>query len=187
MPQLIQLVYYSRAWRPVKLAELAGIFEKAQANNRERGIGGKLCFDGGHFMQVLEGDRATVSATYQRISLDGRHTDLTLMAVTEMEARTFPDWTTTYCGVSEASKNVLKEHGLETLTPATMTASAAVELLRALPTMASLTKKRPPAPAEPRMPAKLASPRIRLAPTTVKWSTPLDLRPEVNGGRFPPR
>jgi len=133
---MIQLVYGSRASRPVRFAELCKLLALAQRKNAARGVTGKLCFDGKCFVQVLEGDRDDVNAVYHHIARDPRHQELQILSVCEVEVRSFAEWHMAYCGVSEASKAVLERLGIPSLDPLELSAEAALAVLTDLPSLA---------------------------------------------------
>ena len=62
------------------------------AHFRARGITGLLCHSGNVFMQVLEGGRSAVNATYARILRDSRHGDVELLLYEEISERRFAGW-----------------------------------------------------------------------------------------------
>lgn len=94
---LVQIVYHSRnrlnsSPDRSQLDLLRSVLSASQCNNARDGITGFLLFDRSWFFQILEGERAQVLATYDRIQKDPRHADVTLMALREMRARSFPGW-----------------------------------------------------------------------------------------------
>jgi len=74
------------------LRELKGILAAGLANNPRQNLTGTLIFDGRYFIQVLEGRRDTVYATFRRISADPRHRNVLLAGFYEAEERLFRDW-----------------------------------------------------------------------------------------------
>ncbi len=89
---LVRLLYASRAVPAVDHEELLAILKKSKANNPKIGITGVLCFSEGTFMQALEGGRSAVSALYNRIANDARHTDVVLLSYEEIAERRFAGW-----------------------------------------------------------------------------------------------
>ena len=70
---MFSIIYASSAdhqWSTLELLQLLG---KARQNNTALGVSGLLLYKGGNFMQVLEGEQATVLALYERIGHDPRH------------------------------------------------------------------------------------------------------------------
>lgn len=72
--------------------QLAAILASAVRHNTSNGITGMLLYSGGNFLQVLEGARDAVQATYQRICLDPRHHNATLLLEQQVPQRHFADW-----------------------------------------------------------------------------------------------
>ncbi|KAA2234608.1 BLUF domain-containing protein [Salinarimonas soli] len=93
---LVQLVYYSRNLLADddkgQLKLLREILSIARQKNVERDVTGYLIFDKHWFIQILEGDRAHVRATYERIARDPRHTQVTLLDTKPVRQRTFSQW-----------------------------------------------------------------------------------------------
>ena len=87
-----QLIYLSKASRQLSMKEALSIVDGAAAKNEEAGITGLLCFGGGYFMQVLEGEHAAVNDTFLRIIGDSRHREVRLVDFSLVRARTFGDW-----------------------------------------------------------------------------------------------
>jgi hypothetical protein len=68
-----QLVYVSQATRKMSPADLAAIQDTAKNNNAPLDVTGSLFYNGGWFLQVLEGPVSTLDELYQKIELDPRH------------------------------------------------------------------------------------------------------------------
>jgi hypothetical protein len=99
---IYRLVYYSRVSPGVAghgfAATVDDILSRSRANNRRDGITGALLFNAGCFAQVLEGPLGTVEAAFERIQQDERHGDVSLLAMEEVAARSFPDWSMGFVG-----------------------------------------------------------------------------------------
>lgn len=65
-----QVLYHSQALFPFSDAELQALLDESRAFNAAHGITGLLLYSAGRFVQVLEGDHATVRALYARIQQD---------------------------------------------------------------------------------------------------------------------
>ncbi len=90
---LIQLTYASRPFG-FDGPSLAGILIDARRCNVRDGITGALICRDDLFLQMLEGPKAAVEATYKRIARDDRHIDvrpLTRRSIND-DARLFPGW-----------------------------------------------------------------------------------------------
>ena len=99
---LFRLVYHSRNLiagdRGAFLDEVHQILAASRRNNQRAGITGALMFNRGCFAQVLEGPRAAVEATFERIQLDERHAGVMLMDIAEIARRGFPTWSMAFVG-----------------------------------------------------------------------------------------
>lgn len=92
----LRLVYYSRnrigGGRGAVADQMADILSASIANNRMRGITGAMMVDDRWFVQVLEGRTEPVTAAYQRIAADPRHSDIVLADQQITDERRFPYW-----------------------------------------------------------------------------------------------
>ncbi|MGX7705993.1 BLUF domain-containing protein [Methylobacterium sp. Gmos1] len=104
MSDLYRLVYASKNLLQGPDHEITAavrqILAASQANNRAIGVTGALMFNGGAFAQVLEGPRAGVEETFERIQRDERHGDVTVLQCGPAETRGFPDWSMAFVGQS---------------------------------------------------------------------------------------
>jgi hypothetical protein len=132
--QLVQIVYHSRnrlapaSGRP-QLDMLRAILASSRRNNAETGLTGFLLFDRTWFFQVVEGERRAVLATYERIGKDPRHADVTLLALRDIPARTFPSWSMGAAMLNLDQREIYLRHGISgALDPTQVTASTVVAL-----------------------------------------------------------
>jgi len=99
------IVYTSRA-ADAAITDMYGEAEQILAHARERNprdnLGGALLITDDRFVQALEGDKAAVEATFDRISLDPRHTDIELLHAEVTPRRRFADWSMAFVGDSPA-------------------------------------------------------------------------------------
>lgn len=72
--------------------EIRAILATARARNKASNVTGALLFTALGFAQVLEGARDVVEPLFERIGIDPRHTDVTVLSFTPTERRSFPDW-----------------------------------------------------------------------------------------------
>ena len=111
-----QLVYYSRNTVPggdrQMLTNLREIVSVSQRNNSRDGVTGFLIFDKTWFLQILEGERAKVTETYNRIARDSRHSSATIMNVQDVANRSFPNWTMGGALRSPEVQEVYLSHGI---------------------------------------------------------------------------
>ncbi|MGJ9416559.1 BLUF domain-containing protein [Massilia sp. CMS3.1] len=87
-----QLVYISQAVRKMSAEDLQAIHAKARANNELIDVTGSLFYNGGWFLQVLEGPAATLSKLYDKIDLDPRHKNSRVLYNEPATFRTFSRW-----------------------------------------------------------------------------------------------
>ena len=93
MPQSVyQLVYISRATRPLDDAELGRLAIDAKRFNDGHAITGLLLHDGGRFIQALEGRRVNVETVMERIARDRRHDSIAYVEQRPVSARQFGSW-----------------------------------------------------------------------------------------------
>lgn len=106
---IYSLVYSSSArLNPDSSADLAMIDEilaKARQCNAKVDVTGALLFTEGRFVQVLEGDRNDVRATYDRIEADPRHANVEILSSQFSDRRRFKQWSMAFVGDNEALRN----------------------------------------------------------------------------------
>lgn len=105
-----RLIYSSVSSTPMQRDELDDLLEAAQGHNEVEGITGALVYVDGHFLQVLEGERATVEDLMRRIAKDLRHETVAVLQAGEVPAAAFPDWHMAY--VSATAEQVSQWAGL---------------------------------------------------------------------------
>lgn len=88
-----RLIYRSSA-NPQTLDEdgLARLAESSAENNAARNISGLLLVTGTRFLQVLEGPVRAVNQLYNRIVVDERHQQVTLLSYEPLGPAYFSDW-----------------------------------------------------------------------------------------------
>lgn len=82
---------------------------QAAESNRIAGITGVLLYDGGNFLQILEGEPATVDALFARICQDTRHHHVKLIERVGIEQRNFADWSMAARRLAEGNWNNLND------------------------------------------------------------------------------
>lgn len=98
---LIRLIYLSQAVGPQTAALTDSILRTAQAWNAANGITGVLCEGQGVYLQVLEGERGTVTRLYARIHADARHAGLELLHCETITERRYGEWSMAHVGLSD--------------------------------------------------------------------------------------
>ena len=74
------LLYASTARPGLTTGDIEDIVATAQRVNAELEVTGFLAFDGEGFAQILEGERETIRALYDRIQRDPRHSGCVLLS-----------------------------------------------------------------------------------------------------------
>lgn len=100
LDELITLVYTSVATRPMSEQDLLDILQVSRRNNVGDDITGLLLYHHGSFMQVLEGPRANVEHTYQRIARDKRHHYIATILKQPIQKRCFGAWKMSFVNLS---------------------------------------------------------------------------------------
>jgi hypothetical protein len=74
------------------MEELTSIQKIARTNNEPMDVTGSLFYNGGWFLQVLEGPLATLDKLYHKIEKDTRHKNSRILYNEPASFRTFPRW-----------------------------------------------------------------------------------------------
>ena len=98
---IYRVVYVSSEAGLFDKAALLDLLNKARENNHKLGVTGMLLYKDGDFIQLLEGERATVQALYRTIAGDPRHTGATLILEEETPERIFSDWSMGFRDLSD--------------------------------------------------------------------------------------
>jgi hypothetical protein len=89
---LEQLIYSSTAVTELSEVELSRLLLGARRRNGALGVTGMLLYDMGSFLQVLEGEPASLEALFTRIGADPRHMRILTLLRRPIERREFGDW-----------------------------------------------------------------------------------------------
>ncbi len=136
---LVRLLYVSRAADTLTPAMIDAIIAQSRKNNPEAGITGLLCHSGNVFMQVLEGGRAAVNATFTRIVRDTRHSEVQLLLYEEIAERRFAGWTMGRANLEKINISVLLKYSEKpVLDPYAVSGKASMALLDELMATASI-------------------------------------------------
>jgi hypothetical protein len=88
---LTQLVYASRPFG-FDAAMLNGILSEARRLNPPNDVTGALICRADLYLQLLEGPKDAVKATFARIARDDRHLEVQRLVSRPIAQRLFPDW-----------------------------------------------------------------------------------------------
>lgn len=97
---LTRLIYVSTITDKFSSSSLEDILRIGRVNNTKNGITGMLCFKEKYFIQCLEGSRKAINHTYNKILQDERHSNIVLLAYSQIDAREFNDWCMGYIPTS---------------------------------------------------------------------------------------
>ena len=131
---LFRLVYFSRsrlpAIVPARIEAVSNILAISVAHNRAADISGGLIFDSNWFVQVLEGDRETVSATMERINRDPRHCGIVIAEARPIAHREFGIWWMAAAAWREETSSIFASYcGNPYLSPRALPGGTLVDLV----------------------------------------------------------
>ena len=86
------VIYTSSAAPGFTVADLHDVLAVSRRNNAHWHLSGVLLFEGGTFLQVVEGPAWPLHKALDRIEADPRHTGMDILSDAETERRYFPDW-----------------------------------------------------------------------------------------------
>ncbi len=89
---MASLTYRSEAARTHSRSELQSLVSAARGRNRSVGITGILLYDGGRFLQTLEGPPEAVESVWSSIRRDQRHGGIEVLSQHLVPARLFSGW-----------------------------------------------------------------------------------------------
>ena len=105
---MYQVVYVSLATKEYGRDELERILAVSRRNNSADGVTGMLCYHGGTFFQMLEGERDKVEAVMKRVAADRRHHGVMVLLEQEVESRDLPDWSMAFNQVAGRQAEALE-------------------------------------------------------------------------------
>lgn len=89
---LNQLVYLSQSTRKMSAEDLTAIQRIAKTNNETMDVTGSLFYNGGWFLQVLEGPAPILIKLFNKIEKDPRHKHSRVLYNEPAKFRTFTRW-----------------------------------------------------------------------------------------------
>lgn len=107
------IVYLSEAITPFSESALRELTETSSANNEKLGVHGYLCYQGGRFLQYLEGSEEALDSLIEKIEKDPRHRFLYCMDQRELTNPRFSGWSMRHINNSELAY-LNMEHHVET-------------------------------------------------------------------------
>jgi hypothetical protein len=111
---IVRLTYFSRnhidrSGGPIH-DRIRDILIESVTNNRRDDITGALIHDDKWFAQALEGPETMVSATFERILRDPRHSDVRLIKMQPVPARRFAAWWMVSVGRGDDNADLFRHH-----------------------------------------------------------------------------
>ena len=98
---IFQLIYTCALAENITHDDLEKIAQTSRQRNLKHGITGILLCQDGSVLQVLEGDKTTVTALYEKITSDKRVTKPLLLIQRMTTEREFPKWSMGYKNADE--------------------------------------------------------------------------------------
>lgn len=92
------ILYTSYASEQCSSEDINSILEASRRNNPSNSVTGLLIYKKPGFLQYLEGPEQAVTALYEKIKNDRRHSSIQTVQDGEIDARVFPDWEMGFAG-----------------------------------------------------------------------------------------
>jgi len=89
---ICQLIYVSQEREQFSYAELRELQGVAIRQNRKLDLTGILLYNGGFFLQMIEGPPSAVAQVYGKIAIDSRHQKPSLLYMEHVRARSYKTW-----------------------------------------------------------------------------------------------
>lgn len=131
---LHRIVFYSRNETTFNAGSMRdfvrGVLESCSRHDHLSGLTGALLFNEHFFVQVMEGDPASLSEKLWTLAKDDRHSLMVLLQAGEITKRSFVTWSVGYAGRSPALDRIYLAHGpTAKLDPMNMSASGVTDLI----------------------------------------------------------
>ncbi len=98
---MYQLFYLSNAVEPMSDEALDALLTQARQRNAQHAVTGMLVYHEGSFLQILEGEKADVTAVFNSINKDARHNSIILVDEVEVDQRSFSDWSMAFKKITQ--------------------------------------------------------------------------------------
>lgn len=86
------IVYMSRAVRPLSDQDLQELLAQCRRDNESHNVTGVLFYSHGNIAQLIEGEPEITRPLFEKIALDGRHSNVVKLTDKPITERSFPDW-----------------------------------------------------------------------------------------------
>ena len=104
---MIHIIYISRAVRPLSDEDLQALLSQCRRDNAQHNVTGILFYSHGNIAQLIEGETETLEPLFEKISRDGRHSNVMKLVEKPISVRSFSDWSMAF--------HPLEPMGFETL------------------------------------------------------------------------
>lgn len=110
MSQIHQLVYISKAKDGITEEEILEFLRKAVEFNSKSGITGTLMYNGGLFLQLLEGDAVSLDYVLEkRIKKSSLHSNLTVLFKKSAVERLYEHWNMSYRHLTDFDLKIINK------------------------------------------------------------------------------
>ena len=89
---MIHIIYISQAVRPLSDPELEQLLQQCRRDNARQQVTGILFYSHGRIAQLIEGEAEVLEPLFEKITRDGRHSQVTRLLSKPIRARSFADW-----------------------------------------------------------------------------------------------
>jgi hypothetical protein len=109
---------------------LAAVASACAKGNPEDSLTGALLFNQDYFVQVMEGDAASISKQLWALTNDQRHSTMTILVAEAVDSRLFDNWSVGFADSSDRSAALYLRFGTSpTLDPTVMSPADVVTLV----------------------------------------------------------
>jgi hypothetical protein len=102
------IAYISRAVRPLTDEDLHELLTQCRRDNAHHHITGILFYSHGNIAQLFEGDPEIIEPLFERISRDGRHSNVQKLIDKPIAARSFTEWSMAFHPLESAAFETLQ-------------------------------------------------------------------------------
>jgi hypothetical protein len=108
-----RIIYLSSATQYLKKEEIEFLLEQSRTYNFKNHITGILLYIDGDFIQVLEGEKQTITSLFENIKVDKRHNGVICVLNRSIKKRQFNNWAMGYCATNYS--DLKKIYGFENI------------------------------------------------------------------------
>ena len=105
---MIHIVYMSRAVRPLSDQDLQHLLDQCRRDNADRHVTGVLFYSHGNIAQLIEGEPEILESLFDKISRDGRHSNVVKLVSKPISERSFSDWSMAFHPLESAGFEALE-------------------------------------------------------------------------------